>query len=77
MQQSAYCNIIFVASVSIGHAALAVLIDKPDLFRHRNTSFAGTCHNLSTIMEYLKKQYRRECDVFRVFLQLFFVSGHV
>ncbi len=48
--EGAYCNVIFTEPVSICHAALAAFIDKPDLLRHRNTGFAGTCHNLSSII---------------------------
>ena len=33
-----------------GIAALAAFIDQPDLFRHRHTGFASTCHNLSSII---------------------------
>ena len=40
--KGAYCNVIFMAPVSICHAALSAFIDKPDLFRHRNTGFAST-----------------------------------
>ncbi len=36
--------------ITICQAALTVFIDKPDLFRHRNTGFASTCHNLSSII---------------------------
>ena len=38
------------SSASICHAALTAFIDKPNLFRHRNTGFASTCHNLSSII---------------------------
>src|SRR5699024_7036321 len=48
--KGAYCNVVFTAPVSICHAALAAFIDKPDLFRHRNTGFASTCHNLASII---------------------------
>lgn len=42
--------LIFTSLVSICHAALSVLIAKPNLFRHRNTGFASRCHNLSSII---------------------------
>ena len=45
-----YCNVVFTVAVSICHAALAVFIDKPDLFHHRNTGFASICRNLSSII---------------------------
>jgi hypothetical protein len=48
--KGAYCNVVFTAPVGICHAALAAFIDEPDLFRHRNTGFASTCHNLSSII---------------------------
>ena len=48
--KSAYSDIVFTASVSICHAALAAFIDKPDLFRQRNTGFACSCHNLSSVI---------------------------
>ncbi|GAA6410300.1 hypothetical protein K040078D81_44170 [Blautia hominis] len=34
-------NAVFTAPVSICHAALAVFINQPDLFRHWNTGFAS------------------------------------
>ena len=48
--KSAYCDVVFTAPVSICHTALAAFIDKPDLFRHRNTGFASSCHNLSSVI---------------------------
>ena len=48
--RSAYCDVIFTAPVSICHTTLAAFIDKPDLFRHRNTGFASSCHNLSSVI---------------------------
>ena len=48
--KGAYCDIVLATPVGICHTALAAFIDKPDLFRHRNTGFADTCHNLSSII---------------------------
>src|SRR5699024_1168741 len=48
--KGAYCNIVLTTPVSICHAALTAFIDKPDLFRHRDTGFASTFHNLSSII---------------------------
>lgn len=46
----AYCNVVFSAAVSSCHATLVAFMNKPDLFFHRNTCFATTYHNRSSII---------------------------